>query len=99
MRVAKRVRRCAWADHSPLMRAYHDREWGKPRHIDPRGARYLVAPRPHWSSSVMSVGSRTSLTRVCTARMHDTQHPLRLSPPPPSTKTTQTPSTSIQTHI
>src|SRR3989442_472220 len=34
MRVAKRVRRCAWADHSPLMRAYHDREWGNPRHSD-----------------------------------------------------------------
>ena len=22
--------RCAWADHDPLMRAYHDQEWGVP---------------------------------------------------------------------
>ena len=34
MRSAKNVRRCAWADHSPLMRAYHDREWGKSQHND-----------------------------------------------------------------
>lgn len=30
----KKVTRCAWADHSPLMRAYHDREWGTPQHND-----------------------------------------------------------------
>mgnify|MGYP001546962443 CR=1 FL=1 len=27
---AKKVTRCAWADHDPLMRAYHDDEWGVP---------------------------------------------------------------------
>ncbi len=32
MSPAGRVRRCAWAEHSPLMRAYHDREWGTPQH-------------------------------------------------------------------
>lgn len=26
--------RCAWADSSPAMRAYHDQEWGKPSHDD-----------------------------------------------------------------
>lgn len=29
------VRRCAWADDDPLMRAYHDEEWGVPQR-DPR---------------------------------------------------------------
>jgi DNA-3-methyladenine glycosylase I len=29
------VQRCAWADGDPLMRAYHDEEWGVPQH-DPR---------------------------------------------------------------
>ena len=24
--------RCAWADNDPLMRAYHDQEWGVPEH-------------------------------------------------------------------
>jgi DNA-3-methyladenine glycosylase I len=24
--------RCAWAEHDPLMREYHDREWGVPEH-------------------------------------------------------------------
>ena len=26
----KAIRRCAWAEHDPLMRAYHDEEWGVP---------------------------------------------------------------------
>jgi DNA-3-methyladenine glycosylase I len=26
--------RCAWAGHDPLMRAYHDDEWGAPTHTD-----------------------------------------------------------------
>src|SRR2546428_12516506 len=26
--------RCAWADSSPAMRDYHDREWGVPSHDD-----------------------------------------------------------------
>jgi DNA-3-methyladenine glycosylase I len=26
------VHRCAWADNDPLMRAYHDEEWGVPEH-------------------------------------------------------------------
>ena len=28
--MAKEVRRCAWAQNDPLMRAYHDTEWGVP---------------------------------------------------------------------
>jgi DNA-3-methyladenine glycosylase I len=27
-------KRCAWASSSPLMRDYHDREWGDPEHSD-----------------------------------------------------------------
>ena len=27
-------KRCAWAERSDLMRAYHDDEWGKPSHDD-----------------------------------------------------------------
>src|SRR4051812_45707563 len=27
-------KRCAWADSSPLMSEYHDREWGIPVHDD-----------------------------------------------------------------
>ncbi|WP_158942043.1 DNA-3-methyladenine glycosylase I [Granulicella sp. S190] len=26
------ITRCLWADHDPLMRAYHDEEWGVPEH-------------------------------------------------------------------
>ncbi|ATE65574.1 DNA-3-methyladenine glycosylase I [Rhizorhabdus dicambivorans] len=29
------IRRCGWADHDPLMAAYHDAEWGVPER-DPR---------------------------------------------------------------
>ncbi|HET7187763.1 MAG TPA: DNA-3-methyladenine glycosylase I, partial [Gemmatimonadaceae bacterium] len=29
------LRRCKWAEGDPLMRAYHDEEWGVPQH-DPR---------------------------------------------------------------
>jgi DNA-3-methyladenine glycosylase I len=28
----KTVRRCAWAESDPLLRAYHDEEWGVPQH-------------------------------------------------------------------
>ena len=28
----KEKRRCAWAENDPLMRAYHDKEWGVPEH-------------------------------------------------------------------
>jgi DNA-3-methyladenine glycosylase I len=28
----KALHRCAWADNDPLMRAYHDAEWGVPEH-------------------------------------------------------------------
>src|SRR5579862_5580069 len=31
----KAQRRCAWAESDPLMRAYHDEEWGVPQR-DPR---------------------------------------------------------------
>ena len=31
----KERRRCTWAEGDPLMRAYHDEEWGVPQH-DPR---------------------------------------------------------------
>jgi DNA-3-methyladenine glycosylase I len=34
--------RCAWADSSPLMMAYHDREWGVPRHDDRTLYEFLV---------------------------------------------------------
>jgi len=33
--VVKEKVRCTWAESSPLMRAYHDEEWGVPQH-DPR---------------------------------------------------------------
>ena len=26
------LRRCAWAENDPLLRAYHDEEWGLPEH-------------------------------------------------------------------
>src|SRR5580693_7635242 len=26
------LRRCGWAENDPLMRAYHDEEWGLPQH-------------------------------------------------------------------
>lgn len=30
--MKNRKRRCAWAEHDPLMAAYHDEEWGVPEH-------------------------------------------------------------------
>ena len=30
--MTKALRRCAWAGDDPLMRAYHDEEWGVPQH-------------------------------------------------------------------
>jgi DNA-3-methyladenine glycosylase I len=32
MAPAKEVHRCAWSGNDPLMRAYHDEEWGVPEH-------------------------------------------------------------------
>jgi len=31
-RQSKPVRRCSWAEGDPLLRAYHDEEWGVPEH-------------------------------------------------------------------
>jgi DNA-3-methyladenine glycosylase I len=31
-RTAKDVKRCSWAQNDPMMRAYHDEEWGVPQH-------------------------------------------------------------------
>ena len=31
-KTPKPVTRCPWAQNDPLMRAYHDTEWGKPEH-------------------------------------------------------------------
>ncbi len=36
------MKRCAWADDSPLMSKYHDREWGVPVHNDRRLFEFLV---------------------------------------------------------
>ena len=30
--TAKQVRRCPWAESDPLLRIYHDEEWGVPQH-------------------------------------------------------------------
>jgi len=42
MHASKKVQRCAWAEHNPLMRAYHDREWGTPVHNDRRLFEFLI---------------------------------------------------------
>lgn len=34
--------RCAWADADPLLRSYHDEEWGVPVHEDRRFFEYLL---------------------------------------------------------
>lgn len=34
--MTERSIRCAWADQSPALRAYHDREWGRPVRGDAR---------------------------------------------------------------
>lgn len=36
------VDRCPWAESSPLMRAYHDTEWGVPLHDDRKLFEFLV---------------------------------------------------------
>lgn len=38
----RRLRRCPWADFSPQMQAYHDREWGTPLHNDRRLFELLI---------------------------------------------------------
>lgn len=35
-------RRCEWAEGTPIMRRYHDREWGTPLHNDRRLFEFLV---------------------------------------------------------
>src|SRR5512144_424054 len=35
-------RACAWAGDDPLMRRYHDEEWGVPVHEDPRLFEFLI---------------------------------------------------------
>ena len=42
MRASKKVQRCAWAEDNPLIRAYHDREWGTPVHNDRRLFEFLI---------------------------------------------------------
>ncbi len=37
-----KIARCIWADSDPLMRAYHDEEWGVPIHDDQRLFEFLV---------------------------------------------------------
>ena len=32
MKTVKSVRRCGWAENDPLLRQYHDEEWGVPEH-------------------------------------------------------------------
>jgi len=36
------TKRCAWAEDNPLIRAYHDREWGTPVHNDRRLFEFLI---------------------------------------------------------
>jgi DNA-3-methyladenine glycosylase I len=38
----RRMNRCGWADGDPLMRKYHDEEWGVPLHDDRRLFEFLV---------------------------------------------------------
>lgn len=39
---SERLTRCAWATHSPLLMAYHDREWGVPLHNDRKLFEFLI---------------------------------------------------------
>ncbi|TMI72389.1 MAG: DNA-3-methyladenine glycosylase I [Bacillati bacterium ANGP1] len=41
-RRTRATKRCAWAEDNPLMRAYHDREWGTPVHNDRRLFEFLI---------------------------------------------------------
>ena len=36
------MQRCAWADKTPLMRDYHDLEWGTPVHEDSKLFEFLI---------------------------------------------------------
>ena len=36
------MKRCGWADSDPLLREYHDREWGVPVHDDRRLFEFLI---------------------------------------------------------
>lgn len=39
---SKGLARCGWADNDPLMRKYHDEEWGVPLHDDRKLFEFLV---------------------------------------------------------
>lgn len=41
-RLPRRRKRCPWAEHSPWLRRYHDREWGAPVHNDRKLFEFLV---------------------------------------------------------
>ena len=38
----KNIKRCAWAESSPLMAKYHDTEWGVPLHDDKKLFEFLI---------------------------------------------------------
>lgn len=38
----KQITRCGWAEGSPLMQDYHDREWGVPVHDDKTQFEFLI---------------------------------------------------------
>ncbi|MBN2369770.1 MAG: DNA-3-methyladenine glycosylase I [Vicinamibacteria bacterium] len=40
--MSRRVTRCGWAETSPEMRAYHDKEWGVPVHDDRTHFEFLI---------------------------------------------------------
>ena len=40
--TAKEPKRCSWAGNDPLMRAYHDTEWGVPLHDDMKLFEFIV---------------------------------------------------------
>jgi DNA-3-methyladenine glycosylase I len=42
VRKASYIKRCSWAGDEPLMRRYHDLEWGKPLHDDRRLFELLI---------------------------------------------------------
>ena len=38
----REIKRCSWAETDPLLRAYHDKEWGAPIHNDRKLFEFLI---------------------------------------------------------
>ena len=81
----KEPTRCAWASDDPLYQAYHDEEWGVPRHDDQRLFEFLLLEGAQAGLAWITIlrkreGYRTAFASFDPAKVarFDTRHQTRL---------------------